>query len=366
MSIWVELKIEHEGLLLGCIYRPGIVGIPDNTRLTELIHKVSQEKGNVIILGDFNYREINWTTLTLNENNIEARDFLNTYTESNFKQLVNFPTRIRKEQKSLLDLLLTNDKKLVTSLKSNPPIGLSDHVVLTATIQLNVRPYYSYMVEKRNFWKADYAVINNDIIQLSDQTNITDRLTYNTFLDCVRMVIDKHIPLTIVKKNSQKPWINLTHFREIEKKRKLWDKYRSTKSDDDYETYRKQNNKLRKMLIESRKAYENNLLECGDKKFYSYIKRTLNSKSTQITLRNPVSNTLISDPIEIAEIFSRQFKQQRNAADEKKQRQHIREKSMQELCNTLLRLSESLDKFSSSIDRFSNSVDKLAEGQKKV
>nr|CAI5831742.1 unnamed protein product [Callosobruchus analis] len=139
----------------------------------------------------------------------------------NFKQLVNFPTRIRKEQKSLLDLLLTNDKKLVTSLKSNPPIGLSDHVVLTATIQLNVRPYYSYMVEKRNFWKADYAVINNDIIQLSDQTNTTDRLTYNTFLDCVRMVIDKHIPLTIVKKNSQKPWINLTHFREIEKKRKL-------------------------------------------------------------------------------------------------------------------------------------------------
>nr|CAI5832169.1 unnamed protein product [Callosobruchus analis] len=59
--------------------------------------------------------------------------------------------------------------------------------------------------------------------------------------------------------------------------------------------------------------------------------------------------------------------QQRNAkADERKQRQDIREKSMQELCSTLVRLSESLDKFSSSIDRFSNSVDKLAEAQKKV
>ncbi|VEN36371.1 unnamed protein product [Callosobruchus maculatus] len=59
--------------------------------------------------------------------------------------------------------------------------------------------------------------------------------------------------------------------------------------------------------------------------------------------------------------------QQRNAkADEKKQRHDIREKSMQELCSTLVRLSESLNKFSSSIDRFSNSVDKLAEAQNKV
>nr|CAI5817064.1 unnamed protein product [Callosobruchus analis] len=62
----------------------------------------------------------------------------------------------------------------------------------------------------------------------------------------------------------------------------------------------------------------------------------------------------------------KKLKQQRNAkADEKKQHQDIREKSMQELCSRLVRLNESLDKFSSSIDRFSNSVDKLTEAQKR-
>lgn len=174
-------------------------------------------------MGDFNYREIDWATLTLTENNIEARDFLNAYTESNLKQLVTFPTRIRKEQKSLLDLLLTNDKKLVTSLKSSPPLGLSDHLVLTATIQLNIRTSPTHTVKKRNFWKADYAAINRDIIQLTDQSQSTHPLIYNTFMDMVKKIIDRHIPLTSAKKNSGKPWINSSHFREIEKKRKLWD-----------------------------------------------------------------------------------------------------------------------------------------------
>jgi len=47
-------------------------------------------------------------------------------------QHVNFPTRYRNDQiPSLLDLILSTDQHVVTDLASLPPLGKSDHIVIS-------------------------------------------------------------------------------------------------------------------------------------------------------------------------------------------------------------------------------------------
>ena len=52
---------------------------------------------------------------------------------------------------------------------------------------------------------------------------------FEKFEHVVKVAIEKHIPLKSVPVNSQKPWINETLFKQIDKKRKLWDKIKIIK-----------------------------------------------------------------------------------------------------------------------------------------
>lgn len=72
-------------------------------------------------------------------------------------------------------------------------------------------------------------------------------------------------------------------------------------------SYRTQNNNLRQLLKTARNSFVHGLLESGERGFYSYIKGTLNSKCSQITLTDETSNRLVVEPGMMAEMFAEQF-----------------------------------------------------------
>ncbi|CAH1099625.1 unnamed protein product [Psylliodes chrysocephalus] len=109
---------------------------------------------------------------------MKKQETLTTYTQSNFKQLINFSTRICHEQSSLIDLLLVNDEKLVASIKSEPRIGLRDHVVITAIIQLNLKTGSTHKVQKPNSCKANYKAINKEISQKNTHLQVAEETTH--------------------------------------------------------------------------------------------------------------------------------------------------------------------------------------------
>ena len=163
-SIWASIKLSNsDELLIGCIYRSSSMPQENNDKLCELMKEScsSYRKKQILIVGDFNYRTINWPLLATagkttasNEQNL-----LETVKDCYLTQHVTEPTRGRGlDKQSLLDLIFTNDCNNVNNLTTLSPIGKSDHCVLT--FDLVCQPEKNdTSLPSRNFRKANYPKI---------------------------------------------------------------------------------------------------------------------------------------------------------------------------------------------------------------
>ncbi|KAJ3656599.1 hypothetical protein Zmor_015667 [Zophobas morio] len=78
---------------------------------------------------------IKWDTGTCSDS-VGSSKFIEFLHNNNLSQLIDRPTRYRDgDTPSTLDLLLTSDPNLISTLDFDPPIGKSDHVVVKATMQ---------------------------------------------------------------------------------------------------------------------------------------------------------------------------------------------------------------------------------------
>ena len=79
--IWVNLRICSKTMLIGCVYRPPHVGTHENLAMVESLSKAFTENPETVVMGDFNYPEIDWSALVLKSHNVCAGDFLRSYQE---------------------------------------------------------------------------------------------------------------------------------------------------------------------------------------------------------------------------------------------------------------------------------------------
>jgi len=99
--------------------------------LTHCITTHTGKNKNHIIVGDLNLPQIKWNSHCCPIDHIDKKifDFVLTY---GYSQLVNFPTR----GNNILDVILTDDDSIVTTVKSCPPVGYSDHIAIEFTMTL--------------------------------------------------------------------------------------------------------------------------------------------------------------------------------------------------------------------------------------
>lgn len=127
----------NETLTLGLVYRSPNSCDENNAKLNELLIMVAESnQTNLLILGDFNFKEINWETETCT-GNTAASKFLDTCKNCYLIQHQRDPTRIREDQTPTLDdLVLTDTNELILDLTSHAGLGKSDHAVLVAKLAL--------------------------------------------------------------------------------------------------------------------------------------------------------------------------------------------------------------------------------------
>ena len=139
----IEVKLEGtDSLLFGCIYRSP-TSTPtspiNNANLNLLLKEIATTKqySHKCIVGDFNYRDINWDNWsTPHDDTKEDEMFLNALRDTFFYQHVNEPTRARgTDTPSLIDLILSNEESQVNNLAYLAPLGKSDHSVLSFTFE---------------------------------------------------------------------------------------------------------------------------------------------------------------------------------------------------------------------------------------
>ena len=89
------------------------------SKINESINKINTE--NALLLGDFNFRDIDWNTLT--SPHAIDQSFIDTITDNLLTQMVKDPTR----GNNILDLALVGDPQSVISCVVLEQFGTSDH-----------------------------------------------------------------------------------------------------------------------------------------------------------------------------------------------------------------------------------------------
>ena len=143
--------MKSSSLLIGCVYRSPSSSRVNDDNLISLLNNMCDSYSKYIIVGDFNYPQINWSLLSGPNDVVPFLDALN---DCSLTQMVNCPTRGH----SILDLVLTNASSLFLSIDIEEPLLGSDHKSINCRIAMDLSQNVSHdTVNKQfNFSKADW------------------------------------------------------------------------------------------------------------------------------------------------------------------------------------------------------------------
>ncbi|KAJ3662573.1 hypothetical protein Zmor_006915 [Zophobas morio] len=276
----VDCSHNSQNFSLVCVYRPPGSPLVDDELLYDEIKRLCHLRSNLIIFGDFNFPNISWQNVQSQTNDDSTAQFIDMLHETNLTQLVAAPTRFRVGQEpSLLDLVLTNDPNLLGEIRHCAPIGISDHCVIETTLQ-----YHSSSLQKHHFRKhskINFEGLNSDLTN-TDWTSLysTSCCTeaWNIFRNVLCDLVSRHTTTYKVKCNRTKPWITQTFIKRAKIKNKLWNKYRMSGAQEDYDLHRNFSNILKSDLRLAKSRFENNVVKSGPKAVYKFMRNTILSK----------------------------------------------------------------------------------------
>ncbi|KAJ3617273.1 hypothetical protein MTP99_007367 [Tenebrio molitor] len=200
--------------------------------------------------------------------------------ETNLSQMILHRTRYRASQNpSLLDLLLTTDPQLISSVNIGPPVGISDHATVECTVQ--IIDYCFPKIEKKNIRVFNYDHLNtylnnfhwSPFYLLDDPDEVWESL-----VGILNTAICLHSSYRLFVRNRQKPWIIEKLIAKAKIKRNLWRRYKSTGQDVDFAAHRNYSNNLKCELVQARSRYENNFVSKGPKAIFKYTRSKMISK----------------------------------------------------------------------------------------
>ena len=148
-SIWCKIENLSNNICLGLCYRPPNSSNEYNSLLCDEIKQFTSK--NSVILGDFNYPDIDWEAYSGNSTSEEFRDIC---LDRFLHQHVHDPTR----GENILDLVLSTSYSLVSGVSVTSPLGNSDHAVISFDIAF----CNQHKLNKRkapNVYKADFLTI---------------------------------------------------------------------------------------------------------------------------------------------------------------------------------------------------------------
>ena len=332
-SCLIEIRLRGGDMLLfACCYRsptPSQSSDENNNNLNELLKEISTKKySHRCILGDFNYKDINWSTLSTDHNpdSLEGK-FLETTKDCFFHQHIDKPTRRRGcDTPSQLDLIFTDEEMQVSDIKHLAPIGKSDHNVIT----FNFNGYVDYSKPKDtyNYSKGNYDGMRSEL----EGTNWCDEYVVksgerdveeNWSILKAKLLELRNKYVTLNKANSSPSWsekgtvpISKSTQNAIRSKKRAHRKWmiskRSGESDVTRIAYTKERNKVKKLLRRERRDFEKGIAQLAKKNpkmFWSHTRRKLKTKSGVGPLleKDTDKDSLRYDDKSKADILQRQF-----------------------------------------------------------
>ena len=320
--IWVKLDIvAAKPLYIAAYYRPKESDAHSLEELNRSLEKVSMRKGNIWVLGDFNFPKFSSDSEHVPTIKPGCRypsiynSFISCLDDYSLVQMVSKPTR----GENVLDLFLTSNHTLVN--KVEILAGISDHKISISDI--SIKPKMSLLKPRSVpiYRKADWDKFKS--FMASKCTEILCRFQKSTveeIWNALKTALDSGIQQFVpIKKLSSKcslPWITQEIRRLMRKRDKLYQKQKTGSGKDRCHFKRVKHLVQLKIKI----SYENYLADilgvgsCDEnggsvfspKKLFSLIKNSRQDNRGISTLRDS-ENILHSGNVKKANLLNSQF-----------------------------------------------------------
>ena len=185
--------------------------------LEPLLKKLSFEKKEIILLGDYNINLLNF------DKDKSTSEFLESMLSHSFLPRIIKPTRITPRSQTLIDNIFYNELQN-NILGGNIITDISDHLTqFMAVPKLFISEKKSNEpIYKRNYKKLNPKNFEKDFLRIDWPTLLAVKdidAAYDIFLKEAIKLIDKHIPLEKVSKRKLKekkqPWISNNMIKNI-------------------------------------------------------------------------------------------------------------------------------------------------------
>ena len=206
----INLDVGNSSITVCTVYVPPTASAVYHTNLLSYLRNLTLSVKSVVIVGDFNFPDICWSTLSGSSPISNA--FCDFVYESNLTQLVDCSTHIMG---NTLDLLLTNNASLISNLTIEQPHPLisSDHYTISFKIKLQL----SHKCKEKghslvfDYSKGDYTGLCDHLLdadfgiyfQSSDIEHVWSVIKQN-FLTAMNLFI----PKVRLKSHNHLKWYN--------------------------------------------------------------------------------------------------------------------------------------------------------------
>jgi len=315
-------------LLFGCIYRSPTrtaSSSENNQNLNHLLKHVTQKAySHVCIVGDFNYKEINWQSwsTTKSESSAES-EFLEAVKDCYLHQHVSDATRARgQDDPSLIDLVLTNEQMQISDLQIKAPLGKSDHSIISFKYSCYLN--YAKAQKRYAYHKGDYEAMRNQLetarwkeLFLSESENLSVEELWSSFKSVLHELRHKFVPKVCSnlgwrsKGEIPIPKYAREAIRSKSAAHRKWIRTRKATGNDHKERkeFKKMRNKVKTLMRGLKRKTEKEIgstAKSKPKAFWSHVRKKLKTKSGVAPLLDDEGTMKYTDK-EKADILQSQF-----------------------------------------------------------
>ena len=192
-AIWCKLVTGHTTVTIGVVYRCPNITKQNNEKIhNNAISEVN--KGDCIIMGDFNHGNIKWDTLQ--STGVEDQQFLCLIQDNFFTQHVLEPARATR----VLYIVLSSQKELVDNVKIKESLGSSDDNQMH--FDINIKSDRTKVKQcRRDFGKGNYKEIRKSLALIDWNDKMKNKTATECSYEKARETIEEE---TSVKRGFQK------------------------------------------------------------------------------------------------------------------------------------------------------------------
>lgn len=253
-ATWLNVTIRSQTFLVGCIYRP-----PNDFSFFDhfrgLIADIWMKRKNIILIGDFN------CDMMRNSDNSESdngKRLLRIINSCGLTNIINTPTRITANSKSLIDLVITSQPSK-TYISGSIDLGISDHHLTFAIFKAARSKALPKIISAKNYKLLDVNQLKSDF----DQAPWHVSEIFDDIDDCVAFwqclyddILHHHLPSRDAKiRDKSLPWINTSIRKEMNKRYKLLKDAKLSGDPEKWRLYKEKRNAIKKQLKRAETAY---------------------------------------------------------------------------------------------------------------